>query len=160
MKIEKVFKVRNRFDRMRRTVQLAVPPEKSLTQQQFKDECDMNRIVKNAMKGIAPRYLARGVPQYGDFSEVPDLREAYEVIEKAEEAFFALPAELRRELGNDPREIQNLTADQVARYKLGKEQPTTGGSEAEPSPSPASSAPKAPSEPKQKAKAGTPPPEE
>lgn len=97
--------------------------DKALTQQQFRDECDINRIVKNATRGIAPRFQARGVPQYGDFSQVPDLMGAYELVQRAEAAFMNLPAELRLELDNDPANINQLTQEQVIRFKLGKEAP-------------------------------------
>lgn len=153
--------VRTRWDRKRRTVRMAVTSDRVATQQQFKDECDMNRIVKNAMRGVQPRFMARGVPQYGDFSNVKDLGQAYELIQRAEEGFMALPAELRRELHNDPRLLQHITADQVKRYGLGKVK--AAESEAEAPPSPASSEPKAPnppSTPPKSKKAATPPPEE
>lgn len=113
-------KVRNRFDRMRVITVLETPDDKLLTQQQFKEECDMNRIVERAMKGIPPRFLAKGTPRYGDFSNVPDLQGAYDLIGRAHEAFMALPAALRKELGNDPAQLQHITSDQVERYKLGK----------------------------------------
>jgi len=128
--------LRRRWDRSRRTVILASPPDASLTQQQFKDECDMNRIVKNAMRGIPPKHLNQRVPQYGDFSNIPDLSSAYDAIERAESAFSSLPAELRRELDNDPRNVTQLTEDQIKRYNLGPEvqfepevEPPVAGSE-------------------------------
>ena len=126
--------IRNRNDRMKVTVELAEDvPEKSLTQQQFKDECDMNRIVQNAARGIAPRFMQRGVPQFGDFSEVPSLTDAYDVISRAEEAFMNLPAQLRLELGNDPARINEITKDQIERFKLGKAlPPSSQPSEASP----------------------------
>lgn len=122
-------------------------PESAATQQQFKDECDMNRIVANAQRGIAPKYLARGVPRFGDFSEIPDLTTAYAQIKAAEEAFAELPAALRLELGNDPKRIDELTQDQAKRFNLLKEDKTPQAPAA-PTPSPAEPAPKAPKEPK------------
>lgn len=113
-------KIRTRFDRDRRTVKLAEPPQDSLTQQQFKDECDMNRIVKNAMRGVTPRFMRTDQPQYGDFADVPDLHRSFELIQAAEQAFSALPAELRLELNNDPRNITQITLAQSEKYKLGK----------------------------------------
>lgn len=127
--------VRNRNSHARVVVQLAIPPEDSLTQQQFKDECDINRIVQNAQRGIAPKYLARGTPQYGDFSNVPDLPQAYEKIRKAEEAFMNLPAQLRLELNNDPAQINRLTDEQIKRYKLDKDSARTNPPSQPPQPS-------------------------
>jgi len=128
-------------------------PEKASTQQQFKDECDMNLIVKNAQRGIEPKYYARGVPRFGDFSEIPDLTSAYNQIKAAEEAFAELPAALRAELGNDPKRIDSLTREQAKRFNLLLVDPET--------PSPAvPTEPKAKSSPKagQAATGGTEPP--
>jgi len=111
--------VRNRFTRVRRTNQITEIDPALATQQQFKDECDMNRIVKNAARGLAPRF-AQGTPHFADFTEVPDLMGYYQVIERAEIAFMSLPSGLRRELNNDPSRINTLTKDQIVRYKLGK----------------------------------------
>jgi len=117
-------KIRNRNDRMRVVSILPDAPEKSLTQQQFKDECDINRIVKNAMRGIAPKYTNRGIPRYTDTSNLPDIAEAYNIIRRAEDAFMTLPAQLRLELKNDPANIDRITKDQLQRYKLAREDST------------------------------------
>lgn len=87
-------------------------------QQQFKSECDINVIVKRAEKGLVPAFMNRKAPAFGDFSEVPSLAEAYDRIAAAEQAFSELPAALRRELGNDPRNIGDLTDEQARRYNL------------------------------------------
>lgn len=126
--------IRNRNSRVRSPYPLVSAPDKSLTQQQFKNECDMNRIVANSQRGIPPRYLAKGTPHYGDFTANVDLTAAYNTISAAEEAFMALPSGLRAELHNDPVNLASLTADQIARYKLGKNLPTPGSTP----PSPAS----------------------
>lgn len=140
-------KFRNKLGRVTQPVYEV--PENLRTQQQFKNECDINRIVENAKKGIPPRFLARGEPHYGDFSRVPDLTEAYNITQRANEAFLSLPSKLRLELDNDPANIGNLTKDQIERYDLGKKLPIS--SPADPDPvSPAgggSSAPKAPTAP-------------
>jgi len=120
---EKPTLVRDRFHRMRVTNSHFPTPEGAVTQQQFKDECDMNRIVKNAARGIAPSRFARGVANYGDFSEIPDVCEAYSIVQRAQEAFNTLPAELRLELNNDPTNVNKLTREQLERYKLLKQAP-------------------------------------
>lgn len=149
-------KVRTRFDRLRRVVVEATPPEKSLTQQQFKDECDMNRIVKNALRGVAPRFQTQGVPQYGEFADIPvDLTEVYNVVARAEESFNTLPAGLRAELGNDPSRFNELTREQAERYKLLKahqeppmsDDPPPASPPPKAAPKAGQAAPKAPKEP-------------
>lgn len=117
-------------------------PDNLLTQQQFKDECDVNRIVANAERGVPPRFQNRGAPQYGDFSDVPDLTQAHNIIREAREAFLNLPSQLRLELENNPANINRLTKDQIERYGLARGNPpsqqlpdTAGQAEPDPAPS-------------------------
>lgn len=116
--------IRTRNSRLRVPQPVIPTPSNLLTQQQFADECDMNLIVAKAQKGIPPRFLAKGVPQFGDFSAVPNLTDAYNRVRDAEDAFMNLPAQLRLELGNDPRNIGNITRDQADRFKLLRDEPT------------------------------------
>lgn len=96
------------------------------TQQQFINDCDINAIVKNAQRGIPPKFQPRGAPHYGDFSNVPSIEAAYEMVLRAEEAFLQLPSALRDELGNDPTRLPQITADQAKRYDLLRKLPTPG----------------------------------
>lgn len=63
----------------------------NLTKQSFKDECDVNRIVRQFTKTGIVNHLARGKPQYG---EMPDMsvHEAAcisaEIASKGEEGVF------------------------------------------------------------------------
>lgn len=156
-------KLRKRWDRKRVSARTVETPPNVRTQQQFKDECDINVIVKHAMRGVPPRFMARGTPQYGDFSELPEsLDQAYALIDRAQEAFMALPAELRRELDNDPRGLERITLEQAQKYGLTKAPPPEKGeSEAEPAPL-ASPPPQAAPKPSKKGKAANaaPPPGE
>lgn len=72
-----------------------------LTQQQFKDECDINTIVRRFNIGGE---LPQGVrmPSFGDFTGVSNYHEAANAIAEAHEAFDAMPAEVRERFGNDP----------------------------------------------------------
>ena len=57
----------------------------SLAQQQFKDECDVNRIVDRYVKTGVLDHQSAIVPQYGDVSDVPsDLMSAYDAVGRAE----------------------------------------------------------------------------
>jgi len=75
--------------------------EESLTQQQFKNECDINNILRNVEKGILPD-LIKTNPQYGDFTKVTDYQEALNTVLFAKEQFLALPSQVRERFGNDP----------------------------------------------------------
>lgn len=79
--------------------------EPSLTQQQFKDECDINHIMQRYRDTgflVDPLQKVTAKPQFGDFSTVADFMEAQNVIVRARENFEALPSQVRKEFGNDP----------------------------------------------------------
>ena len=123
------FVVRNRFSKPMRVV--ISGNGETAVKQEFRIECDINEIVARAKRGIAPAWVAKGVPRYGDFSNVPSLAEAFEKVALARDAFMQLPSQLRWELGNDPRRIDELTAEQCVRFKLVKQpaEPDVTGSE-------------------------------
>lgn len=75
--------------------------DESRTKQEFKDECDINRIMARALRsGQFPPAVSVG--RYGDFSEVGDYQEALARVEYAREQFAGLPAKTREKFGNDP----------------------------------------------------------
>lgn len=81
------------------------------TQQSGKDECDINLIVERAKRGAQINVSAR-VPMYGDFTEVPtDLRDAMNIVRKADEAFMALDAQVRKRFDNDPAKMLDFLND-------------------------------------------------
>lgn len=74
----------------------------SLTQQNFKKEADIkNIIMKHDRTGIVS-HVARGVAQYGDYSETNEYREAMDLINQATTSFMTLPAQVRSMFDNDP----------------------------------------------------------
>lgn len=87
------------------------------TKQSFKDECDINKILKRAQKTGTVSHLARRGPEYGDYSDF-DFFEAQTKLAKASEIFDELPSEVRREFGhnagaffeyvNDPANVDRL----------------------------------------------------
>lgn len=93
----------------------------SRTKQEFKDECDINRIMaKYVQTGVLPGNVAVG--RYGDFSAVGSYQEALATVFAADAQFQALPAEVRDEFGNSPARFLAAVADpsQKARFqKLG-----------------------------------------
>lgn len=76
--------------------------EESMTQQHFKDECDINTIVN--------RFLQSGVPEMPSFnpidvSEITDFHSALNMIRDAQEQFNALPSDLRERFHNEPARL-------------------------------------------------------
>lgn len=92
------------------------------TRSEFRDECDVNVIMKKyRATGLLPGDPAR--MKYGEFSDVPDFMTAMNVVARANEAFAALPAHIRKRFGNDPAEFCNYVAnpeniDEVRRLGL------------------------------------------
>lgn len=73
----------------------------SRTQQNFKDECDINVIMrKYSDLDTVPKGVR--IPQYGDFSGVSDYHSAANALALARESFDAMPARVRAKFKNDP----------------------------------------------------------
>ena len=84
--------------------------EDAVTQQCFKDECDINILLaKFAVTGHLPENVR--VPQYVDFEEAFDFHSSMNVIRAAEEAFNAMPAEVRDRFQNDPGRFLEFAND-------------------------------------------------
>lgn len=78
--------------------------EPTMTQQQFKADCDINTILdRYKVTGTLP-YIAAPFSSE-DFSEGFDYREALHQIAEADAAFMELPASVRKEFNNDPSEF-------------------------------------------------------
>lgn len=76
------------------------PEYENKTQQQFKDEVDINNIVKKFKAGQSVPLRHPGY--FTDFNQATGLMEAQEQINAAAEAFLEIPATLREKFGNDP----------------------------------------------------------
>jgi len=73
----------------------------SRTQQSFRDECDINNILRQFnVTGELP--IGSLQPQYGDFSGITDYQSALNAVMAAQDSFLQLPAKLRAKFDNDP----------------------------------------------------------
>ena len=72
-----------------------------LTDQHQKDDCDLNVILRRyRVGGLPPAPAAR----YEDLTDKPvDLQDAFDRVSAAVAWFDALPSDVRRNYGNDPR---------------------------------------------------------
>ena len=108
------FVVRSAFDYDSESVSLEtgfVDNTESMTQQSFKDECDINVILRRfAVTGELPDNIR--VPQYQDFEEVFDFHSAMNVVRAATEAFDSMPSEVRERFANDPGRFVAFTMDE------------------------------------------------
>lgn len=99
-------------------VGLIFAEDEGLTQQHFKDECDVNLILKRYVQTGVMEHTANTEPWFGDVSEVPtNLAESYENLARADAAFMALPAEIRKSLDNDPAKLESWLSEPENRSK-------------------------------------------
>lgn len=86
-------------------------PKEGRTKQSFKDECDINNIVKRyETLGQLPD-LIKADPRYGDFSSVPDYQTSIMIVQKAQEQFDVLPSRVRERFANDPERFLAFAQD-------------------------------------------------
>jgi len=82
----------------------------SLTQQQFKDEVDINVLLeKFKVTGQMPQGIR--LPSYGDFSGVDDYQTALNALNGARDQFMLIPANIRARFGNSPQAFLEFCAD-------------------------------------------------
>lgn len=80
--------------------------EPTKTQQQFKDEADINHIMrKYGADPVAFNALTRKGGVYADFSEIKDYHGMLQEVADAQDAFASLPADLRSRFENDPGKL-------------------------------------------------------
>lgn len=93
----------------------------SLAKQSFAEEADINTIVRRfGLTGQLP--VGVRMPTYGDFLDVPDYHQAMNAIVAANEAFAAMPAEVRYRFNNDPGRFVEFCSNEANRdeaVKLG-----------------------------------------
>lgn len=116
MKVRPRFDWRHQYDENRDQVEgdLAATANEGedLCQQQFAESADINVLVarfgldKNAVPPMAqdPRF-------YGDFSDVPDLRTALDLVNDAKNKFMDLPPKLRARFNNEPAQLWDFIND-------------------------------------------------
>jgi len=82
----------------------------SLTQQQFKEEADINTIVDRFMKsGVLP--TPASMPQYVDYEGVFDFQSAMNAVRQADENFMRMDAKVRARFNNSPQEFLEFFAN-------------------------------------------------
>lgn len=93
--------------------------EPSLAQQQFKDECDINTILKRFnITGELPN--APLSPKYGDFTGIGDYKSALDRVLAAEDEFMSLPASIRARFNNDPASLIDFLDNEENRSEAEK----------------------------------------
>lgn len=93
--------------------------EATRTQQQFKDEVDINNIAKNfGMTGRLPENVR--MPSFGDFVDVVDYQTALNASRRAMDSFMQMPAEVRFRFQNDPQQFLEFCSNDANREEAVK----------------------------------------
>lgn len=72
------------------------------TQQNFTDECDINRIMKQYQRVGEFGHVTRATATYGDFSNPVDYQTALNQVKAAQADFDGLPSSIRKRMDNNP----------------------------------------------------------
>lgn len=82
----------------------------SRTKQSFKEEVDINTIVRRFnLTGQLPTDVR--APTYADFEDLFDFRDAMDAIRSAQESFAEMPANVRYRFHNDPAEFVDFCSN-------------------------------------------------
>jgi phage internal scaffolding protein len=90
----------------------------SLTQQHFKEECDVINIIKRHDRNGIIEHVQRGQARYGDFSEVADYREALDLVRDAQDEFMTIPSDIRKKFDNDPGKFYEFVSNPENKEEL------------------------------------------
>lgn len=90
---------------------LTVNNEPELTQQHFKDECDINNIIKKYTRTGSITHLNAKKGVYMDLTTLPDYQQSLNTVLKANEAFESLPSKIRKKFHNDPQQLIDFLSD-------------------------------------------------
>jgi phage internal scaffolding protein len=88
------------------------------TKQSHKDECDINRVLRNYDKTGLLTHVNNASKNYGDFTQVNEYRESLDLVREANEAFSEIPAEIRKEFNNNPGEFFEFVTNPANNEKL------------------------------------------
>lgn len=81
------------------------------TKQEFKDECNINNIMRQYRRTGSIQHISHVMPKYGDFTNAVDYQTAANAVINAEAGFASLSAEVRHRMHNDPGELLDFMAD-------------------------------------------------
>ena len=87
--------------------------EKLVTKQSFKDECDINNIVRRfSVTGQMPVTDMRAM--YGEFDTTTDYQSALNKVMDADKAFMTVPSDIRARFNNNPAEYMRFLSDSIS----------------------------------------------
>jgi hypothetical protein len=96
------------------------PVGKSMTDQSDKNMTDINLIMERYAKtGVLPQTQQK-LEQYLDMTQLPSYMEAHARIKAAEAMYMELPAQIRKDMGNNPANLEAYVQDPANKDMLEK----------------------------------------
>ena len=95
----------------KRRISLSFPATEGRTKQSFKDECDINTIMRRYAQTGVLEHTRREQPRYDDVTGY-DYQRAMDIVADARTAFAELPAAIRDRFNNDPGELLDFVQDE------------------------------------------------
>jgi phage internal scaffolding protein len=83
----------------------------SLTKQAFKDECDINRIMRRWLKDGVVTHLSSAAAVYRDVSSDIDYQVVMNQVIDLQDSFMNLPSNIRKRFSNDPLNLLDFIQD-------------------------------------------------
>jgi len=99
------------FSSPRQKVGLSCADSESVTQQHFKEECDINTIVKRYSQTGLITHVNKSQPNYG-YATSQSFTEAMHMVATATEEFEKLPSEIRAHFDNDTAKYLDAIQDE------------------------------------------------
>ena len=90
----------------------------SMTQQHFRDECDINNIIaRYEQTGMLtdPTHISNRMYEFGDYSAVQDYQDSLNCVIAAREMFDSLPSKIRERFNYDPSRLLQFLGDESNR---------------------------------------------
>jgi len=101
----------------RTRVAITFPANSRWTKQSFKDECDVNTIMRRYQSTGEMPVLNQRAPQYLDATGF-DYQQAMEFVAGAKTLFGELPSDLRNRFGNDPAAFLDFCSQEKNRPEM------------------------------------------
>jgi phage internal scaffolding protein len=99
-------------------ISLSFPPESSFTRQEFRDECDINVIMRRYQSTGELPVLNQGTAQFLDVSSSLLFQESMNFIAEAQSMFNDLPSSIRDRFANDPATFLDFCSNDSNRKEL------------------------------------------
>jgi phage internal scaffolding protein len=89
----------------RKPVLLMCDPAEGRTKQEFKAQCDINKILRKHDKTGLITHVNIATARFDDFTSSVGFHEAMTMVTAAQKSFDELPSDVRKKFGNDPAEF-------------------------------------------------------